>query len=296
MADKITFDKLPRLVRIKIFGYLQGGSLHRCRQVSKAWNEFIMTQIWNSKSSRKEIMSKIEHNWKPPLNYGIFTAQFDLSEFGDGPIIAATGEHEIVMGFQDNQTLIVINIISGESSRIVTNLPNSKMRVYVNANIVVYLNDSSPIFGLPFNTTIFVVSTTRRELVLHHHLQNLISCNVDYDEKKKLSIILAVTSTELRAYSIDDNGDNIRTYSKSFNTTKFFCSSFVIPYIAIGMYNGDDGDRQMDVFVINDDKGSVQNSNPHFAARSGFRPFPNSRSGLGLHYPQKDLKGPVPNF
>ena len=43
-------------------------------------------------------------------------------------------------------------------------------------------------------------------------------------------------------------------------------------------------------------RGSVQNSGPHYAARSGLGPFPNSRSVLGLHYSQKDLKGPLPKF
>ena len=39
-------------------------SLHRCRQVCKAWNERILSNIWENPSKRDIIKTKIEKTWE----------------------------------------------------------------------------------------------------------------------------------------------------------------------------------------------------------------------------------------
>ena len=40
-------------------------SLHRCRQVCKAWNERIMTNIWDNATKKEIIKARIEKIWDP---------------------------------------------------------------------------------------------------------------------------------------------------------------------------------------------------------------------------------------
>ena len=93
MEDIICFETLPRLAKIKIFQSLEGGALKRSREVCKSWNVFIENEIWNSKSSRRDIEKKIQENWTPPLRFSIFTDEFDVSMMGNGAMIAATGNY-----------------------------------------------------------------------------------------------------------------------------------------------------------------------------------------------------------
>ena len=54
---------LPDLVVVDIFIQLPGKSLHRCRQVCKAWNIFILENIWNYKYARDILEKRLHKNW-----------------------------------------------------------------------------------------------------------------------------------------------------------------------------------------------------------------------------------------
>ena len=53
---------LPRSIVIQIFGQLSGGTLHKCRQVSHGWNNFILENVWGSKYGKKMIERRLEKN------------------------------------------------------------------------------------------------------------------------------------------------------------------------------------------------------------------------------------------
>ena len=56
------WSSLPPELKVKIFLNLQGGSLHRCRQVCREWNNFILENIWKSKDARKVMKMKLKDN------------------------------------------------------------------------------------------------------------------------------------------------------------------------------------------------------------------------------------------
>ena len=87
MNSNINFSSLPELAKLKIFTSLPGGALHRSRQVCREWNFFILNHVWNSTGGRKEIMKIIRENWQPPLNYKIFNHTYDMSRFGNEPLL-----------------------------------------------------------------------------------------------------------------------------------------------------------------------------------------------------------------
>ena len=74
MTSSVNLDPdwrfLPDLVRDEIMlkvGLDNLESLHRCRQVCKAWNERILTNIWGNESKRNVIGAKIERVWSPGM-------------------------------------------------------------------------------------------------------------------------------------------------------------------------------------------------------------------------------------
>ena len=54
---------LPDLVVVEIFIQLSGKSLHRCRQVCKTWNIFILENIWKYKYARDALEKRLIQNW-----------------------------------------------------------------------------------------------------------------------------------------------------------------------------------------------------------------------------------------
>ena len=56
------WSSLPPELKVKIFLYLQGGSLHSCRQVCREWNDFILENIWKSKDARKVMEMILKDN------------------------------------------------------------------------------------------------------------------------------------------------------------------------------------------------------------------------------------------
>ena len=50
-------------------------SLHRCRQVCRAWNEKILQDIWENPNKKKIMKERIERSWVP----GMFPSDEEIS-------------------------------------------------------------------------------------------------------------------------------------------------------------------------------------------------------------------------
>ena len=59
-------QKLPILVKEELFMQLPGGNLHKCRQVCKAWNQFIK-YLWTQKKAKDFFSMHLDSNWRFPL-------------------------------------------------------------------------------------------------------------------------------------------------------------------------------------------------------------------------------------
>ena len=69
LGQDLIFQKIMMMV-----GLDNLKSLHRCEQVSTAWNAMIMQNIWESPSKRNIIKMKIKIKWGP----GIFPSEEDI--------------------------------------------------------------------------------------------------------------------------------------------------------------------------------------------------------------------------
>ena len=120
-----------------------------------------------------------------------------------------------------------------------TKLPPSKMRVYINPFVLLYCNDKAEEFGEPMDTTIYVVSTKKRNLVLSQFFRNVISLNLELNEQSKQAIILVVTSNYLQIISYFEENDEIYSYNTKGKIDSLFLSSFLLPFITIGVLEED---------------------------------------------------------
>ena len=78
MLPDLIFSDIMLMVGLKSLE-----SLHRCRQVCKAWNERILNNIWESQSKKNIIKERIDKNWGP----GMFPSDEDIAHakwLGDG--------------------------------------------------------------------------------------------------------------------------------------------------------------------------------------------------------------------
>ena len=59
-------DLMVRVPQVwtKIFFCLDGRSLHNCRQVSRVWNDFILSQVWGSQPGRRQMRRNLGLAWQ----------------------------------------------------------------------------------------------------------------------------------------------------------------------------------------------------------------------------------------
>ena len=146
------FISLPELALVKIFVYLPGGSLHRCRQVCKAWNDFIIKNIWSSIYSRNQLEDRLDSNWGNgvgDVKFALLSKTIDTSfNHLTGPVIVvAASESYVVIGpgppalGRTNKELAVMNIDTEElwqldESTLFGGEPEIKMEVFIDNNIL----------------------------------------------------------------------------------------------------------------------------------------------------------------
>ena len=252
MNEPKNFNSLDLPTQVKIFKYLPGSSLHRCRQVCSLWNTLIKEGLWSNDVVRSHFKERIKKNFLPPLNYGIHMKEIDVSLYGTSPMIGAAGKDNFVLGFENHQDLLVVDLLKKEEWLITTNLPLSKMRVYTNPQLIVYLNDSTSHFGEKFDTTAYVVSTETRNQLFTEPVNKLISLNVEYEEygETPQSLILIITENYLQVISFPQN-QPIRSQKLDIHIGNLFLSCFMYPDITVGEFdNNEDNAHSMRVWRI----------------------------------------------
>ena len=58
------FPGLPAELKVMILLWLDGGSLHTCRQVSSSWDQFIRREVWASKVGRSQLERRLRLQWR----------------------------------------------------------------------------------------------------------------------------------------------------------------------------------------------------------------------------------------
>ena len=255
------FICLPELALVKIFLYVPGGSLHRCRQVCKAWNDFIIKNIWSSIYSRNQLEDRLDSNWGNgvgDVKFALLSKTIDTSfNHLTGPVIVvAASESYVVIGpgppalGRTTKELAVMNIDTEElwqldESTLFGGEPEIKMEVFIDNNILaVWLKQR-------FDFTAIKVWSTRTKALLFEE-----ECLIDdivFDRStpsSSLSRLIHVLEDKVEMLSFNDNTLVSRFSSPQDFEGRSGFSSFVFPHILHCQFLG--------VFVLKVDEETEQ--------------------------------------
>ena len=134
--------------------------------------------MWNSRNSRKILQDRVEKNWK--INkYKIKMKDFNLEPFGTIPIILASSLSYFVIGFEEHNTLLLIDMFRNEIIPICATIFYAKKRVVINDELLAICTDSRNIYGEAISTTMQIFSTKSQTLLIQEEKENFISFSTD---------------------------------------------------------------------------------------------------------------------
>ena len=216
----------------------------------KSWNLFITSVLWKSKGGRKEMERKLNQNWMEPLAYTVFHRTIELNHYGTHPLLAAVGENEIVIGFENTQDLVIIHLNNRSMWKIETNLPNSRMRVYINEDYLLYCNDSSPEFGDEFTSTIFIVSTTSKLKELQEEFTDILNIHMEKNKDSFSTIVLILMKTRIEILTYNEERTTNCRFNIETKVDNLVLSNFIFPCFIISDFhvNNDIGSTSLAVW------------------------------------------------
>ena len=134
----LSLEKLPDLVRVKVYLYLDGRSLHRCRQVCREWNGYILDNIWNSLSNRRHLEQRLRRNWTRG-QCEVSSSERRISV--DAVIQSGFGDLLAVTDFEEEHFVTVIKLTSEEKWRIDTE--GEVTSCHLTDNILILVTDTN---------------------------------------------------------------------------------------------------------------------------------------------------------
>ena len=266
----MNFMSIPDLVRVKIFLLLPSDSLHKCRQVCRGWNNFILDNIWNSNYGRKQLEDQLDRNWgatSEVLKYELSSEVFD-SGFKHSDIFAAFGDH-LVIGKQpygdDFPAIVVINVITKDTWQVtMENETFNGEEVFINDSILA-------IWSWPWasgsNATLKVWSVKSKEKLLDEVIPTLESVVFDLDRSSSLPLIVLILEQKVEALKFGDN--SISRYELAFDVDdgyQWYYSNLVFPYLLHCFDNDEDDFISLFVWKIDDENKQIEHhtSIPNF--------------------------------
>ena len=223
---------LPEIITLQIFLELPGKSLHRCRQVSQGWNNFILKNIWESQYGRKMVEKRLENNWsvRNP-KYEETEEYFDVAKLNFSPCSAASENYMVIRRRQsiDFHDIHVFNIktkdvwsldIIGSYDHIATEVNNNILACHL-----------VPSFWGK-KSTVKVWSMKNHELLFEEEVFELLS--MLHDEAS--NILVLIQSDKIEVLSFDESSVSVsRCVNQDESITTVFdevnVSRIAFPYI-----------------------------------------------------------------
>lgn len=237
------FMSLPELALVKIFLYLSGQSLHRCRQVSKTWNDFILKNIWNSKFSRNQLEDRLDNNWghgSGDVKCTLSTKMMDNLALGSCVVVAAASEDYVALepgptmtGYRDveDQKLAVFNMKTEELWKIdlfdLIGTGDENMEVLINNNILA-------VTSADVSTNVKIWSIGTRKVVFQEDTNKFIHKLV-LQSFSSVSWVALVRENELELLKFDGDALGFR-HGCPYNFGCISFSNFVFPHILLGEF------------------------------------------------------------
>ena len=162
-------------------------------------------------------------------NYYILLSQEKITDYGLHPIIAATSNWIVVVGYEEHQDLLIYDTFDKTLSMIQTGFQHADMRIATNDKILVTCLDPTEAFGDPFSTNIKIFDVKTKETLISENLNNFINFALDNYSQKSIIILKFKEKIEVLVFN-DENLLLSRT-QEIVNIEKIFLSNFVHPYL-----------------------------------------------------------------
>ena len=105
------WEDLPEHLLIKIFLNLNGQSLHRCRQVSRRWNNCIAENIWGSPSRRAVLEATLRSNWLHETPEVLLdTREVDIKS----EVLAVTRDAALLLNMENKSSVRVVEFAADQ--------------------------------------------------------------------------------------------------------------------------------------------------------------------------------------
>ena len=182
--------------------------------------------VWSSNAAKDKLKERVENNWKMK-NYGVFMEEYDINSYGLHPVVAGTTSSTIIIGYQEHQNLVLLDVSKKTLKVIETKFPMVNMRVGANNKILCVCMDTSIRFGYTFPTTLKIYSVEDTNLLFEENFDNFISYGIDVFGTKSIVILLKKIEIELLIF---DDENNLKPRLKIPNyIQKLFINNFLFP-------------------------------------------------------------------
>ena len=213
------WSSLPPELRVKIFLYLQGGSLHKCRQVCKTWNNFILENIWGSQDAREVLEMKLKDNmFGEESNYVEASETIEVGDLGvvgdkSNCKIEAAFENFVVLSSDDTYrrknyiNVKVYNVVTKDIWRVGNFGP-----LFPEDNCLTLAVDLSKsllsiVYGSDACSTINVFSVDTKEIIF----EEVFSEDFGFINDKSSSLLALLFDSKVEVLSFNDH--NFSRYS-----------------------------------------------------------------------------------
>ena len=107
----LDWEDLPEHLLIRIFLNLNGQSLHRCRQVSRGWNNCIVDNIWGSPSRRTVLEATLRSNWLHETPEVLLdTREVDIKS----EVLAVTRDAALLLNMENKSSVRVVEFAADQ--------------------------------------------------------------------------------------------------------------------------------------------------------------------------------------
>ena len=255
---------------MKIFLLLPSDSLHKCRQVCRGWNNFILDNIWKSNYGRKQLEDQLERNWGATSNvlkYELSTEVFD-SGFKHSDIISAFGDYLVIAKHahgDDFPATVVINAITKDMWQLT--MENEKFKgkeVFINDSILAIW--SRDFFAA--SATLKVWSVRSKEKLLDEVIPKFDHLVFDLDRASSLPMVVLILQEKVEVLTFGETSISSR-YELAFDVDdgyQWYYSNLVFPYL-LHCFDNDEGDFiSLFVWKIDDENKQIEHhtSIPNF--------------------------------
>ena len=202
---KPTLVGIPDNLLLHILDKLSPSCLHRCRQVCKKLNNFIVEKIWRSNSGLERREEILKQNWRE-RKYNMETNSYDVNFHFPELMSSSNSAYVLYENFKNRETLAVIDL--HENSVWVIEEPQTRLTtstIKLNETLLALYKQKDYSTGV-----IKVYSLKNRRAIYEANMDSFLELLVDEDSSEAVFLIL--TKDVIKVFVFDEFLQSVQTF------------------------------------------------------------------------------------